>query len=741
MYTYKLGGIFITDELYHDDLEAMTFGRKDQNELMHYGIKGQSWGKRRFQNEDGSLTIAGRNRYDVGDSRQGSTNKAMSVNRTYATGGGTGRFGGASGGGGSVTSKGSPTLRTYGSFMTPGGKSYEIHHGPGQSAGRTVTNKVKAKVNDTVNNGRKAADNLFSSIGNWATNAANDVGKAATNAYNGASRAVNNAADWVGDRAKDVGNLIFNQDEKQKMQDLIDKHYDPETNTFDSDGNYKKFDEARTAYLNHPLTAVSEAGKWVGDRAKDVGNAATNAWNDVSATARGVADSVGNHLTGNIDRNTAQALRDLADHQENPNAAFYSPMPKYSPENLRKEAEEYQRKADNSLFGRIGNAAKDVGNWATNAYNDASKAVTGAAQDVSDWFTGDKAGREAQRYDNVVQNFERNGDRNINEGIDTISKAINIKDKYPNVSEANFDKGIKQRDLGYDQHEIASQYGQKADEAQARYDAAPRQLLNAAGNWVSNAANDVGKTVSGAARDAGDWASNAASDVRDWGAGALDKGRQAFESLFGKSEPANNEGLDPTPKTFTENIIEEQRIPEQRITEDRIEEQRVPEQHVYEFGDPGMASIARQFMNQQNSNSSNNAQREQRQKETLSDKPSDVSDELWEEYKANGGTRDSYDREMNSRKNSQNNRSSNSSMPDKPDGVSDEFWREYTFNGGTRESYDHEMNARKNSQNNQNGSASRKEVVGTVDTSRPYRFTYDPTSGQTIVVYDDEKRR
>ena len=30
------------------------------DELCHYGIKGQKWGVRRFQNEDGSLTKAGK---------------------------------------------------------------------------------------------------------------------------------------------------------------------------------------------------------------------------------------------------------------------------------------------------------------------------------------------------------------------------------------------------------------------------------------------------------------------------------------------------------------------------------------------------------------------------------------------------------------------------------------------------------------------------------------------------------
>lgn len=35
-----------------------------ENELKHFGIKGQKWGVRRFQNKDGSLTPAGKERYD-----------------------------------------------------------------------------------------------------------------------------------------------------------------------------------------------------------------------------------------------------------------------------------------------------------------------------------------------------------------------------------------------------------------------------------------------------------------------------------------------------------------------------------------------------------------------------------------------------------------------------------------------------------------------------------------------------
>jgi len=39
----------------------MTYG----NELYHHGIKGQRWGVRKYQNEDGSLTIAGYQHYGL----------------------------------------------------------------------------------------------------------------------------------------------------------------------------------------------------------------------------------------------------------------------------------------------------------------------------------------------------------------------------------------------------------------------------------------------------------------------------------------------------------------------------------------------------------------------------------------------------------------------------------------------------------------------------------------------------
>lgn len=41
----------------------MYYGVSRSNELYHHGIKGQKWGVRRYQNEDGTLTPEGKKRY------------------------------------------------------------------------------------------------------------------------------------------------------------------------------------------------------------------------------------------------------------------------------------------------------------------------------------------------------------------------------------------------------------------------------------------------------------------------------------------------------------------------------------------------------------------------------------------------------------------------------------------------------------------------------------------------------
>lgn len=63
----------------------------DGTYLMHHGIKGQKWGVRRFQNEDGSYTSrgqaenGGRGRYGLGDALNTVNKVATAVNQTNKT--------------------------------------------------------------------------------------------------------------------------------------------------------------------------------------------------------------------------------------------------------------------------------------------------------------------------------------------------------------------------------------------------------------------------------------------------------------------------------------------------------------------------------------------------------------------------------------------------------------------------------------------------------------------------------
>ena len=49
--------------------------------LIHHGIKGQRWGIRRFQNDDGTLTDAGKKRYSTGEAGQYESRKTQRLKK------------------------------------------------------------------------------------------------------------------------------------------------------------------------------------------------------------------------------------------------------------------------------------------------------------------------------------------------------------------------------------------------------------------------------------------------------------------------------------------------------------------------------------------------------------------------------------------------------------------------------------------------------------------------------------
>lgn len=185
-------------------------------------------------------------------------------------------------------------------------------------------------------------------------------------------------------------------------------------------------------------SALNSAGDWVGDRARDVQNAASGAWNNVTGgdgrldledvarsaspitdaarsagqwmgdTARNVGDWVDQNITGNTARNNASkayederhykqladdahnsAQNHFTDYQQtgNPDSresagimADWAINDRLNAKDAGQRGDYYQQQADRSLFGRVGNAANAAGQWLGDRVSEAA----GAAKNLYD---------------------------------------------------------------------------------------------------------------------------------------------------------------------------------------------------------------------------------------------------------------------------------------------------------------------------------------------------------------------
>lgn len=159
--------------------------------LTHYGITGQKWGVRRYQNEDGTLTDAGKKRYLTGEKLKSTVTKALNIKK-HSTGWQQIEPNSSGGGSSSLEKKLAVEHVTTNSRLTDENIDHKLIKalGGGSDIGnalakakknvqivlRTVGEtmfKAAMKTKETIEKGKKNVKNILNKIGNELTKALN----------------------------------------------------------------------------------------------------------------------------------------------------------------------------------------------------------------------------------------------------------------------------------------------------------------------------------------------------------------------------------------------------------------------------------------------------------------------------------------------------------------------------------------------------------------------------------------
>ena len=440
---------------------------------------------------------------------------------------------------------------------------------------------------------------------------------------------------------------------------------------------------------------INSAGKWVSNTIRDAGNAADEAYRN--SGMKGFVDDVQNRLTGNADRNTAEMLRRTADEQENPNSPVHATGEQYNPELLRAVAADYDKKADNALFNRVGQAVNDAGKWAGQVSSDVAKAandvgdtVGNAANGAREWlgnmFNGAKewAGNAAKDVGNVatdawngVTDAANQAGQWIGDRANDVSSFVDDKitgDMWKRESEKFRDQAEESERNGYGANPEASR--KAADVYQQRADNSLfgriGNAANAVGNWVGNAANDAKdwagnavNDVGNAANQAGQWlgdrakdagnaagsavnaVGNAANDAGQWiGDRARDVGNVATDAWNGVTDAANQAGQWIGDRAQDAgNLLSEMANPHYQLDAERLTENY--RDYLNEHPENPQSPKHEEWLKEQIKNDPQLREYYERMMKhsDISDKPEGVGDAFWQNYIAHGGTREDYERD------------------------------------------------------------------------------------------------
>ena len=221
-------------------------------------------------------------------------------------------------------------------------------------------NAPRQRINRAVSSGKE-----------WAKQTVKSAEKGFSKTYGDASKWVNQAVKDAKSAPKKAYDAVSNQDELQALRDFAKKHYNEQTQEWDSVDNALEFQRLNAEYFNHPITKGSRelkalgkdisnvfdsAQKWVGQAGKDVGDFTTKTAKDIGDWGKGAIDS-GKKFIENVDISDVKKV--------------YGDASKW-----------------------VSQAGKDVGKTATKAYNDASKWAGNAAKDVGK--AASKAGKAVE---------------------------------------------------------------------------------------------------------------------------------------------------------------------------------------------------------------------------------------------------------------------------------------------------------------------------------------------------------